>query len=249
MFNGLQDQGLRNDKTRLVEEVAEQIKIDKAPPNLKNVERKQLKSKSDEINRVLNYIVTESITTTSQLLEEAGCVVAKELGFKTKLAKLQEPRCKKRIKDKINSLTKNLSHLDQWSKAELHNEATKDKLGNRYKVKDKELKLVIEELKQRLVTTSSTLNRHEARAEPYVQNKMFQTNQVKLFERLEKENTSNDVRPGTQKSVRFWSRIWVQPVTHNDEVKWLKKVERQLRGTTKQENITITTDKLKKQLR
>ena len=29
----------------------------------------------------------------------------------------------------------------------------------------------------------------------------------------------------------------------------VKKVERQLRGTAKQENITITTDKLKKQLR
>ena len=57
-----------------------------------NVERKQLKTKSDEINRVLNYIVTESITTTSRLLKAAGCVVAKEFGFKTKLAKLQEPR-------------------------------------------------------------------------------------------------------------------------------------------------------------
>ena len=42
--------------------------------------------------------------------------------------------------------------------------------------------------------------------------------------------------------------IWNQPVTHNDEAKQLKKVEKQLRGAAKQENITITTDKFKKQL-
>lgn len=62
MFNRLQDQGLTNDEITLVQEVAEQMKTEKAPPNLRNVERKHLKSKSHEINRVLNYIVTEKIT-------------------------------------------------------------------------------------------------------------------------------------------------------------------------------------------
>ena len=65
MFNRLQDQALTNDEIRLVEDVVEQVKIDKTQPNLGNVERKQLKSKPSEINRVLNYIVTESITLAS----------------------------------------------------------------------------------------------------------------------------------------------------------------------------------------
>ena len=54
---------------------------------LRNVKRKQLKSKSNEINRAINYIVTENITLISRLLKAAGCVVAKKLDFKTKLAK------------------------------------------------------------------------------------------------------------------------------------------------------------------
>ena len=87
---------------------------------------------------------------------------------------------------------------------------------------------------QRVVPTSPKLRRYKARTEQYVQKRMFQTNQAKLFERLEKEKRSNDIRPGSQESIRFWSRIWDQPVTHNDEAKWSKKVERQLRGTTKQ---------------
>ena len=40
LFNSLQDQGLTNDEIRLEKEVAEQMKIDKAPPNLRNVGRK-----------------------------------------------------------------------------------------------------------------------------------------------------------------------------------------------------------------
>ena len=62
LFNTMKDQGLINDAIRLVEEVAEQMKTDKTLSNLRNVERKQLKSKSTEINRILNFIVAENIT-------------------------------------------------------------------------------------------------------------------------------------------------------------------------------------------
>lgn len=78
----------------------------------------------------------------------------KKNGFKTTLEKPQEPRRKKRIKGKINSLRKDLEHLDRWGKVELLNERTKDQPGNTYKVKDKRLKLVIKELMQRQVATS-----------------------------------------------------------------------------------------------
>ena len=58
---------------------------------------------------------------------------------------------------------------------------------------------------------------------------------MNFFERLQKENRSNDIRPGSQESVRFWSGIWDQPVTYNDKAKWLEKVGKQVRGTAKQE--------------
>ena len=65
---------------------------------------------------------------------------------------------------------------------------------------------------------SNKLRRYEKRTEQYVQNRMFK--------RLKKENRSNDIRPGSQESVRFWGRIWDQPVTQDDEAKWLTKVDR-----------------------
>lgn len=66
--------------------------------------------------------------------------------------------------------------------------------------------------------------RYEARTEQYIDNKMFQTNLAKLFETLEKENINNNIRPGSLESVRFWSEIWDQPITHYDQVKWLKRI-------------------------
>ena len=94
---------------------------------------------------------------------------------------------------------------------------------------------MIDELKQRLAGTSSKLRRYEARTEQYIQGRMFQTNQAKL--EMEMENRSNDIRLGSQESLRFWSGIWDQPVIHNDAVKWLKKLERQITGTAKQKSI------------
>ena len=44
LFNKLQDQGLIKDYNKLEEEVAQPTKTNKAQPNFKKVERKQLKS-------------------------------------------------------------------------------------------------------------------------------------------------------------------------------------------------------------
>ena len=99
--------------------------------------------------------------------------MANKLGFNIKLAKPQKSIWKKRIQRKINALRKHLSRLDRWSKDELHNEATKDQLGN--KVEDKGLKVVIEELKQWVAAISSKLRRYEARTKQYVQDRMFLT--------------------------------------------------------------------------
>ena len=62
---------------------------------------------------------------------------------------------------------------------------------------------------------------------------MFQTNQGKLSERMEKENRSNDIRPGSQEGLRYCSGIWNQSVRHNNKTQWLKKARTHLRGAKK----------------
>ena len=50
MHSRLQDQGLTDDEIRLIDKVTEQMKIAEAPSNIRNFERKRLKSKLNEVN-------------------------------------------------------------------------------------------------------------------------------------------------------------------------------------------------------
>ena len=47
------------------------------------------------------------------------------------------------------------------------------------------LRVVIQELSQKVVAASAKLTKYEARTEQYVQNRKFQVNQKKLFEKIE----------------------------------------------------------------
>ena len=62
---------------------------------------------------------------------------------------------------------------------------------------------------------------------------------------MEKEKISNDIRPGSQETVKFWNGIWDLPVRHNKKAQQFKKVETQLRGAKKQENITENLEEKK----
>lgn len=75
----------------------------------------------------------------------------------------------------LNSLKKDFIELDRWSKNGFYKETLMEQLGNKYKMKDKGLRVTTKELEQTEEATSAKLARHEARPEQYVQNRMFQT--------------------------------------------------------------------------
>ena len=61
--------GLTHDEITLTEEVTEHMKTNKIPLTLRDVEKKWLKSRSNEVNRILNYILTENITPKRSVVE------------------------------------------------------------------------------------------------------------------------------------------------------------------------------------
>ena len=86
------------------------------------------------------------------------------------------------------------------------------------------------------------------RTEQYRQNRLFESNQKKLFDELdgvEKET----VVPDAEERTRFWSDIWDKPVKHKENLEWLRNVEEELTGLGVQYNIDIEETKLKKQVR
>ena len=75
--------GCNIEEIQLAREILETVKKgEDPPPNLRNVERKRLKEKVKEVNKVLAFMETKDITQTNKLLLAAGQVVAKRLGVK-----------------------------------------------------------------------------------------------------------------------------------------------------------------------
>ena len=141
---------------------------------------------------------------------------------------------------KIQNLRKDLSKLEEWKNNNLWSERKKELLERQYHVKNKGINAVVEELKQRIKAKTAKIRKYEERSKQFMQNRLFQTNQKRLFEKLEGIERRNDVRPDAEDSITFWSNIWSKSVQHNEKAEWLEEVKNQLTGVEKQENIKIT---------
>ena len=97
------------------------------------------------------------------------------------------------------------------------------KLYEKYRVKKKGLKTVIEELKQRMLAKSAKVKRYEQRIEQFRQNRIFDRDQKKIYVELNRNwIRSNDV-PNAEEYAKFWSDTWVVRKEYNKEVEWLKR--------------------------
>ena len=212
------ERGIDEEDIRDMQEIWDQMEMDEMPPNLRHVEKKKLKIEISKTNAILELMNTSNITDTNKLLRAAACVVAKHMGFMKKKQKKadKEPWWKKRIKKKIDTMRKEVSRLERWKKQEIKNRRLKDEMRRKYQLDNKSIKVRIEELKRRITANSMKLKRYEARIEQYTQNRLFETNQKKLFEKLEKRELREQAMPDKEEATQFWNGIWNQSVNYNE---------------------------------
>ena len=156
---------------------------------------------------------------------------------------------KKRIKQKIKQLRQDISRFERIRSNDLRNNTLTQSLKKKYNIARKGLNRVVEELKQRLTAQAAKLKRYEDRQNQYRQNRMFETNQKRLFEEMEGIERNNDFIPDAEESRELWNRIWGKRVKHNDNAEWLKQLEGDLNYVEKQDNVKITAASVKKQLK
>ena len=134
------------------------------PPCLRNVERSKLKKAVLEVNEVIQYIDTSSVTETNKLLMAGANVVYTRLGMKQRSSYSKtEPWWKKRIKRKIKQLRQDISRLERIRSDDLRNNTLTQSLKKKYNIARKGLNRVVEELKQRLTAQAAKLKRYEDR--------------------------------------------------------------------------------------
>ena len=143
------------------------------------MDRSKLSNVTKKVDRVVQYIMTNSIKDINSLIEEATVYVAKELGlqYQRKDTKKTEPWWKRRIEGDIKILIGDINILERKRKDQLKDMRKYIDLERRYWIKG--LTTVIEVLKQRSKAKTEKIKRYQQRIHQYRQNRMFRTYQKK----------------------------------------------------------------------
>ena len=153
--------------------------------NLRTADRNKTREKTMLVNEVIDRIRVENISDANPLVLAGANVVADLLGINKRKGTNQQPWWKRRMQAKVQNLRKDLSKLEEWKNNNLRSERKKELLERQYHVKNKGINSVVEELKQRIKAKTAKIRKYEERSNQFMQNRLFQTNQKRLFEKLE----------------------------------------------------------------
>ena len=110
------------------------------------------------------------------------------LGFKNKeITGNRQPNWRRKILGKQNALYKELGQLNRIRRRELQNKGVISRLERKFIVNQKCAEAVHEEVRQELVAIGVKLERYDNKTEQYKQNRLFESNQKRLFNREHKE--------------------------------------------------------------
>ena len=82
-------------------------------------------------------------------------------------------------------LRRHQAQLQDWNRGKLSKNRVKADLERKYYVKNKRVFVVIKKIKQRIKAKTSKLQKYDERNNQLTQNRLFHTNQKRLFEKIE----------------------------------------------------------------
>ncbi|CAG5056129.1 unnamed protein product [Parnassius apollo] len=100
----------------------------------------------------------------------------------------------------------------------------------------------IDDLKQRIAACGKRIRRYTERSTRFNQNRLFQSDQKRLYASLERPIVSGTgPAPNQADTVAFWRGLWSEPVNHS-EGPWTEVVANQCAGITPMDPVIITPD-------
>ena len=135
------------------------------------------------------------------------------------------------------------------SASRLQNKKVRKELDEEYRIQEKGLNHIEEDVKQRMKAKAHKIQRYTNRNKQYHQNKLFQTNQKRLLNQLRGEDAQQE-NPEAEPSKRLWEGIWGNPVTHNKQTARLQEIKEKeherIRQTFHETTTRIVRNKLKR---
>ena len=154
----------------LTEEQLEMIKIicelSRKKKKITNIsfriaDRKKLREITGNVNKVLEYIMTVDVTETNDLINAVAVYVSQRLGLKQRKDEVsQEPFWKRRIQRDINELRKTVGKLDRYLRGQIKDVKKLEQIFKKHYVKRKGIKVVMEELRQRITAKAAKIDRY-----------------------------------------------------------------------------------------
>ena len=225
----------------------------KQPPKVtfKTVNKKNIQREIKKLENLIKKVITPTITETNRFIIALIWYVAYKMGLKEREQRpKKDPWWKRRINNDIKQLRTAVSKLERRQNNEMHSNRRMEYINNKYRVKEKGVSVVIEELKQRVVAKAAKIKRYEARNEQQRQNRLFEVDQGRLYQELDRKVRNESLIPDADEARRFWGSIWENPVEHNTQAEWLKDIKEEMTGLNhQQEDIEIEEGKVKEQLK
>jgi hypothetical protein len=216
--------------------------------NFRKVCRKRLYDEVGKVNEVVKYFKVNGISEVNWLIKAVSVRVANNLGLKeTRLVNGGKvPWWRRRLEGDVKVLRHNISWLECKIAGQLRKTIKYRLLERKYNIKRKGIKVVVEELKQRLRAKSEKIKRYDQRVKQYYQNRLFVTNQKRFYQQLESGYGGEKVVPDANESVLFWRSVWGCEKIHNNAAKWLIDIKENLVREV-QDDLKISVDMVSRQ--
>ena len=159
-----------------------------------------------------------------------------------------QPPWKRRLEKQLTELRADLSKLNEMSASRLQNKKARKELNEKYRIQEKSLNHIIEDVNQTAKAKAHKIPRYTNRNKGYQQNKVFQTNKKCLLNQLRGEDAQQE-NPEAEPSKRLWEGIWGNPVTHNKQAARLQEIKGKESEQIRQRFPEITTRTVRNQLK
>ena len=121
-------------------------------------------------------------------------------------------------------MRKHINILEHHQRGEIRRKVKYEELERKYNIKNKQIRTVIEKLKQRLYATTAKLKIYDERVNQYKMNVMFVQNQKRVSQQMDGIRNINSEKPNTEESKQFWSNMWNNKKEHEKNAEWLREL-------------------------
>ena len=232
---------LQEEEKEMLKNMSEIGKLDRTRlPCHRKIEKGKLFTEVKKVNELLKKIESKELREDNDLFYLGTALVTKVFEKTKTKGEKKQPSWKRRLESQVEELNKDLGRLNALLEGKRMKKKHQDNLQKRYKLKEKGIPKVKEEILQKSKAKTAKINIYQQMVSQFQQNRFFRNNEGQLFKQIDgSEEGEEIVIPDAQEAKTFWTDIWDQEVEHNKDATWLREIKKDVNGKNKQARVHI----------